>query len=81
LTWAVERRTGATFTAGKPAMLFELHYLVTDKGFRYLYAVSGDDKHFLTANRQSESATVPIMLFVIGARPYQTPQSAMCSDL
>jgi WD40 repeat protein len=57
---AVRITAGATFTAGKPAMLFELHDLVTNMGFRYLYAVSSDGKHFLTANTQSESATVPI---------------------
>jgi len=57
---AVPIRAGATFTPGKPAMLFELHHVVPDTGSRYVYAVSRDGKHFLTANTQSESAPVPI---------------------
>jgi eukaryotic-like serine/threonine-protein kinase len=57
---AVPVTAGATFTPGKPAVLFELHDVVPDTGFRYLYAVSRDGKHFLTANRQSESAPMPI---------------------
>jgi hypothetical protein len=57
---AVPIAAGATLSAGKPGMLFELHDFETDVGLRYLYAVSRDGKHFLTANTQSESATVPI---------------------
>jgi Tol biopolymer transport system component len=53
---------GATFMAGKPAMLFELHDVQSDIDLRrYLYT-SMDGKHFLTASTQSESATVPITI-------------------
>jgi hypothetical protein len=57
---AVRIGASATFMAGKPAMLFELHDLAPDTGFRNLYAVSSDGNHFLTANLQAELSTVPI---------------------
>ena len=57
---AVPSTGGAMFTAGKPAMLFELHDLPANIGFRYLYAVSADGKRFLTAKLQSEFSSVPI---------------------
>ena len=56
---AVPVMSSATFTPGKPVMLFDLHDL-PDTGYRYLYAVSSDGMHFLTSNTQSESAAVPI---------------------